>query len=547
MDESIWTTNIRGLISKFSILQHEIQHHQPSLITICESFLTPNVPDSALSIDNYSFFRRDRGSFGGGVIVYYRNSLRIQRMTQLEQQGHEAIWYKILAEQDMEIIGCAAYWPPSPISDLTRHIQETVDSINFSQNSLLLISGDLNSHHATFPCCTYSNASGASLHTLMCDNDLHQIVTQPTRIPAETKSCIDVILTNLPEVIHFESVLPGIGTSDHGIAVAKIRYDLQSMNDPSSPASFKVSFDHSSINWLLNNYYRQANWEQALQHQDIDIAWSALKDIIERGLRMYARVINKSNPPRQHPMRLSNEALQRKREMQNAWNQHRVRNTPQTYSHFASARNRYTQAVRAAKRAHDERIADQMTSSSNPKSWYKLCRRLYKGSAIRDSIPSLITSARTATSPLEKATALNKTFVSKASNTTNKVLPPLQTRTTKCLDSVEITRRIVLNILQQLDTTKAPGPDRIHNIVLKKCAASLCNPLTLLFQRSMDEGFLPSEWKLAEVTAIYKHKGHRNDPNNYRPISLTSSICKVMERIINNTLLQLSAAAPHCH
>ena len=400
-------------------------------------------------------------------------------------------------------------------------------------------SGDLNAHHITFPCCTYTNASGSSLYSLMCDNDLHQLVTQPTRITADTKSCLDVILTNLPEMIHFKSVLPGIGTSDHGIAVANIGCNLQSISDPSSPPSSQPTFDYSNTNWqLLNSYFGQANWDQALHHPDINVTWSDFKDILDRGLRIHTRVMNRPNQPQRRPIRLNHSTLQIKREMQTAWNQHKTHSTPQTYSQYASKRNRYTQAVRAAKRAHDERIADQMSNSPNPKTWYKLCKRLYKGSAIRDSIPSLSTPEKIATTAPEKAAILNQTFVSKASNTPNKVMPPLQTQTTKCLDWIEITRSNVFNTLQQLDTTKAPGPDRIHNIVLKSCASSLCNPLTTLFQRSLSEGVLPSEWKLAEVTAIYKHKGNRNDPNNYRPISLTSSICKIMERIVNNALLK---------
>jgi hypothetical protein len=314
------------------------------------------------------------------------------------------------------------------------------------------------------------------------------------------------------------------------------------MSDNNRIPSPKPAFDYSNANWqLLNRYFEQANWDQALhlQHQDMDAAWSDFKNILERGLRSYTRVIrNQKNQAQHRPIQLGHEALQMKRDMQNAWNQHKTRNTPQTYSQYCSRRNRYTQAVREAKRANDERIAEQMANSTNPKTWYNLCRKLYKGSAIRDSIPSLSTPEQIATTAAEKASILNQAFVAKASNTPNKAMPPLKIHTTKCLDNIEITRPKVLKTLQQLDTTKAPGPDRIHNIVLKNCAASLCNPLATLFQRSLAEGVLPSEWKLAEVTALYKHKGARNDPNNYRPISLTSSICKIMERLVNDALLK---------
>ena len=153
MDEIlvIWSTNIRGITSKLPLRQHEIQHNQPSLVVICETFLTANVPDTALNIPGYSFFCRDRGSFAGGVIVYFKNSLRIQRLTHFERPDHEAIWYNLQTESNYEIFGCAAYWPPSPTSNLMQYIQETSDATHFNQNSFILIAGDLNAHHPLLP------------------------------------------------------------------------------------------------------------------------------------------------------------------------------------------------------------------------------------------------------------------------------------------------------------------------------------------------------------------------------------------------------------
>ena len=49
-------------------------------------------------------------------------------------------------------------------------------------------------------------------------------------------------------------------------------------------------------------------------------------------------------------------------------------------------------------------------------------------------------------------------------------------------------------------------------------------PLVLIFERSLETGQVPKQWKEANVTAIYKRKGQRCDPGNYRPVSLTSQI-----------------------
>ena len=84
---------------------------------------------------------------------------------------------------------------------------------------------------------------------------------------------------------------------------------------------------------------------------------------------------------------------------------------------------------------------------------------------------------------------------------------------------------------QQLKTDKSPGPDSLHPLLLKECAAVIAKPLSLIFQQSYETGTLPDEWRTAHIVPIFK-KGNRTDPANYRPVSLTSVPCEIMETII---------------
>ena len=63
-------------------------------------------------------------------------------------------------------------------------------------------------------------------------------------------------------------------------------------------------------------------------------------------------------------------------------------------------------------------------------------------------------------------------------------------------------------------------------------------PLVLIFQRSLETGQVPEQWKEANVTAIYRRKGQRCDPGNYRPVSLTSQVGKLFERIMRDYLVK---------
>lgn len=79
-------------------------------------------------------------------------------------------------------------------------------------------------------------------------------------------------------------------------------------------------------------------------------------------------------------------------------------------------------------------------------------------------------------------------------------------------------------------------PDEIPSIYFKNVNVNICYPLSILFEKSFASGELPRMWKLAEVCPIYK-KGNASDPNNYRPISLTSVSCKIMEVCVANALI----------
>ena len=103
--------------------------------------------------------------------------------------------------------------------------------------------------------------------------------------------------------------------------------------------------------------------------------------------------------------------------------------------------------------------------------------------------------------------------------------------------TVHFDERSLLSKLQHLKVDKSPGPDGIHPALLKNCASDVTKPLTAIFQESHCSGIVPNDWKLADISPLFK-KGSQSDPGNYRPVSLTSVVCKVMESIIPDTVVE---------
>ena len=94
----------------------------------------------------------------------------------------------------------------------------------------------------------------------------------------------------------------------------------------------------------------------------------------------------------------------------------------------------------------------------------------------------------------------------------------------------------VLEKMKKLKENKAPGIDKIHHKVLKRCCYTLSLPLSMLFNKSLCESRLPQIWKDANITPIHK-KGPKSKAENYQPISLTSIPCKLLEELIKDQII----------
>ena len=98
---------------------------------------------------------------------------------------------------------------------------------------------------------------------------------------------------------------------------------------------------------------------------------------------------------------------------------------------------------------------------------------------------------------------------------------------------------MVLDLLRKLDTHKSMGPDGLHPGVLRELVHVAAKPLSIILQQSWLTGDVPTDWRLADVTPIFR-KGQKDDPGNYRPISLTSVPGKVTEQITLGAIMDQS-------
>ena len=95
---------------------------------------------------------------------------------------------------------------------------------------------------------------------------------------------------------------------------------------------------------------------------------------------------------------------------------------------------------------------------------------------------------------------------------------------------------MIKRFLHDLNIHKSPGPDGRHPRFMQELSAELCIPLTMIFENSIETAQLPDQWKVARVSAIFK-KGNKKLASNYRPVSITSIVCRTFEKIIRDHIV----------
>ena len=98
----------------------------------------------------------------------------------------------------------------------------------------------------------------------------------------------------------------------------------------------------------------------------------------------------------------------------------------------------------------------------------------------------------------------------------------------------------IRKLITELHPKRSSGPDNISNILLKELATILSEPLSIIVNQSMQTGIFPDIMKMAEVVPLYKGKSRENE-TNYRPISLLSTMSKVMEKVVYQRVYQFLA------
>ena len=268
-----------------------------------------------------------------------------------------------------------------------------------------------------------------------------------------------------------------------------------------------------------------------LNNQDPEAAWSTFTQVLGDTLDKHVPLRTVRSSRRAPWMRPS--LLREVRRKRKLWRRFTVTQDPLVLDAYRKQVKKVKKDTKKAKKEFEKRLAQN--SKSNPKAFYsylnsKKCNRV--------SIGPLKVNGKKIEDDKEMAEVLNNFFGSVFTEedlseipTQEKLKPDLPS-----LDDFLFSENDVKNKLKKLKKQSAPGPDGITPNVLIELSDVLCVPLAMIFNMSFVTGIVPSEWRMANVTPIFK-KGKKINPGNYRPVSLTCIASRVMESILKDHIV----------
>jgi Reverse transcriptase (RNA-dependent DNA polymerase) len=354
-------------------------------------------------------------------------------------------------------------------------------------------------------------------------------VLEPTR----NDNILDLVFTDEPLLVLDVVVLPPFGNSDHNCVEFVLTAERSSKIGTSSGSKCYYHWKYADYT-SMKEYLYTVDWGRLLStHFLADDLWDAFCCILHDCINSFVPIVKcapklrKAHKPKIYPKFIRDLHKQKHKLWRKIKDCHNDSTSTSDLINIYRSLN-----VRCKKALRDYEVAaeNKIISANNIGKFYQYVNNRLSSSKGVGTL--LDAKQRPVTSDSEKANLLNSHF-GRIWTIDNGLLPPFADRIKPeiSLDSVTFTPEAIYGVAKQIKSKTSRDPDGFNSSLIKKLIPALSLPLSLIFNSFMSTGKLPSAWKRAIVTPIYK-KGPASDPSNYRPISVTSVFGKLMERIV---------------
>lgn len=545
---SFYYQNCGGIRTKLNTIYMNILSYSYDIIVLTETWLIPSIADSEFIDGRYIVFRcdRDRAATGreegGGVLVAVRRELRPVRRALPGPVPPivDCVSVEIpSASRGKQCIVNAVYIPPNQCSNTyVVYLDLVCDLVLCDNVTEHFVIGDFN-----LPSLEWGVNNGLCLpfirnDTVYAGKYLVQILsllnaTQHNIYKNNLNRTLDLFISNTDCtcLTPTSPLSPLVQHHPCFYILSKITTALISI--PRQPR-IKLCFakaDYININEAIN----KANWCDILIgsiNEIINIFYEKLFSIIK--LFTPVSVIKNSNSPCWFTPSLRRIFKAKAK----AWVKWKKYKNIVDYELFSMYRRRFDMESR---KCFDNYISfTEQSLTKNIKSFwnYMSCLKIkpgipttmtYMGNSSSD--PEMICKmfAHFFQSVYEPSTLNIETWESSVGDTNS---------SNNNICSLYFSENDVYKVLRALDSNKGAGPDSLPPSFIKLTAGALCVPLKIIYNKCMQEGIFPDLWKTAHITPVFK-SGDRDNIENYRPISILSTLAKVFERLVHAQLYPL--------
>ena len=410
---------------------------------------------------------------------------------------------------------------------MMNHMKTTSNLPNYSN---MIIAGDFNLNQIKWtpdpivPNTIRENSIEHKFTECVRDCYFHQYVREPTRYRHDhTPTCDDLIFSSRDTDIDGVKYNPSIGKSDH----LALTFELEVENRILPPRKTIYLYDKGDYFKLCNML--DVDWETMLKGLNVEDSMKLFEEAYYKAEKecVPTKVIINDRIPK--PPWMSKSALRQIKRKHSSWIRYLNTKRGEDYLKYIKERNDATKEIRKSRKEYEKEIAK--ACRKNQKGVWKYMKSCHR---VRSMIPRLRKPGGDyTTSDVDIAETLAEQYNSAFTQEDATNIPniPSKSLLTEKLTSFQIKHEAVLKILKSLDPNKSTGVDKIHPRVLKEAAEKVALPITIIANKSLKSAILPRNWLDAQIIPIYK-KDDRQDPANYRPVSLTSIICKIVEKVI---------------
>ena len=365
---------------------------------------------------------------------------------------------------------------------------------------------------------------------------LLQVIVENTRARGTNDpSLLDLVLCYDNMLInHLEyHMCSQLGKSDHSVIC--FNYQVKCVK---CTYKLKKTFYDKGNYKEMEEYLNEIDWKHLFVGKDVQQMWDLLVETLkECETRFIPNKIVEINGDAKYKETFNIKIRENIKKKHNLWKRYMETRSSVVYGKYCRMRNKVKNMIKYTRKQKEKQISGNI--KNNPKAFWKYTKSKTKSSSAISSLhmnPS-DTNSITVDNSKVKANILNEYFASVFTTEPNGEFCELEQRDIDEQLQIHIRKLEVKKLLNELKTCKSPGPDGLHPRLLHELANQVYLPLTKIFEASLKSNKIPEQWKLAKVSAIHK-KGNRKLASNYRPVSITSIVCRVLETIIRNSMVE---------